>query len=154
MPQISKGGKFVFGWSRINEGGKIRIPERAAQEYDIPEEGRVILISGSKRSGAFSVSTKTLLSASLLSGLFDFCPDLNDFKTDEGEPVKFKNRYYCWVRLHEDNCLMLPEVTMKTYNVKEEDVLLSIRGSNIAFDFAVKGPLVEKARTHPEIELW
>ena len=34
------------------------------------------------------------------------------------------------------------------------DMLLAIRGSNIAFDFAVKGPLVERTKNHLGITVY
>ena len=38
MPQMNKGGKFIFGKSIIRDGGIIRIPEQAIQEYKITSE--------------------------------------------------------------------------------------------------------------------
>ncbi|WP_232050922.1 hypothetical protein [Arabiibacter massiliensis] len=48
MPQISKGGKFVFGTSIVREDGTVRIPPQAADEYRIADEGKVYLFTGSK----------------------------------------------------------------------------------------------------------
>ena len=41
MPQMNKGGKFIFGKSLIREDGVIQFPEQAIREYDITVEGRV-----------------------------------------------------------------------------------------------------------------
>ena len=37
MPQMNKGGKFIFGKSLIQEDGVLQFPEQAIQEYDITE---------------------------------------------------------------------------------------------------------------------
>jgi len=60
MPHITKGGKFVFGWSKIQENGLIRLPDQAIQEYKLEPNSKVILISGSRTSGGFSVSNVTV----------------------------------------------------------------------------------------------
>ena len=51
MPQIAKGGKYVFGWSVIGENGKIVIPDEAVREYHLEPDDKLLLISGSKTSG-------------------------------------------------------------------------------------------------------
>ena len=35
MPQIGKGGKFIFGWSIIKADRTIQIPDQAVEEYQI-----------------------------------------------------------------------------------------------------------------------
>ena len=35
MPQMSKGGKFIFGKSLIQQDGTIQIPKQAVEEYHI-----------------------------------------------------------------------------------------------------------------------
>lgn len=56
MPQIAKGGKFVFGWSPIGKEGCVQVPEQVIDEYQLFTENKLILISGSKSSGGFVVS--------------------------------------------------------------------------------------------------
>ena len=41
MPQMNKGGKFIFGRSVIREDRTIQLPAQAAEEYRIAEQGRV-----------------------------------------------------------------------------------------------------------------
>ena len=47
MPQIGKGGKYVFGWSLIQPSGKILIPKEAYDEYEFDDCQKIILLSGS-----------------------------------------------------------------------------------------------------------
>ncbi len=61
MPQIARGGKNVFGWSKVGIDGKIVIPPEAIEEYSLNEDDRTILIPGSKTSGGFGLSSKRIL---------------------------------------------------------------------------------------------
>lgn len=58
MPQMNKGGKFVFGKSNIQESGKVQFPIQAMVEYQITAEGKVYLFTGSKVTGGFCVTRK------------------------------------------------------------------------------------------------
>lgn len=66
MPQLNKGGKFVFGKSLIREDGSLQIPPQAAEEYAICSEGRVYLHTGAKATGGFCVTRRGLLLPSKL----------------------------------------------------------------------------------------
>ncbi|MBN2694665.1 hypothetical protein JXR93_08385, partial [bacterium] len=70
MPQMNKGGKFVFGWSLIQNDYTIQLPEMALEEYKISSEKKIILISGSKKTGGFCVSRKELIENSNINKLF------------------------------------------------------------------------------------
>lgn len=37
MPQLVKGGKHVFGWSRVGDTGRIIIPPEAMEEYHLKD---------------------------------------------------------------------------------------------------------------------
>lgn len=43
MPQLNKGGKFVFGKSRVREDGSLCLPDQAINEYGICREGQVYI---------------------------------------------------------------------------------------------------------------
>jgi hypothetical protein len=144
MPQLNKGGKFVFGWSLITPERTVNIPQQAYDEYNLKSSDKVILISGSKRTGGFCVSSRIMIKQSDINGLFEQYPSLSDFKTNEGEFVKYKGRFYCWVNLN-NNTITLSQEMLKTLDLKVGDKLLSIRGSDIAFVMGVKGPLIERA---------
>jgi len=152
MPQLAKGGKYVFGWSRIKEDGGIVIPGEAAQEYRLSPGMNVILISGSKTSGGFIIAIKSLLEQSALGGILIENPDLNNFQIEEGKTIEFKKRKYCRVKTCENNMIILGRQTLDAYGIKPGDNLLSGRGSYIGIAMIVKGPIVEYAKKHPEIE--
>lgn len=43
MPQLNKGGEFVFGLSVINPDLTIHIPPQALSEYDAARDGKIII---------------------------------------------------------------------------------------------------------------
>jgi len=57
MPQLTKGGKWVFGWGIVGQEGEIRIPPEAYSECGFQPGEPVIFILGSQRSGGFGVKT-------------------------------------------------------------------------------------------------
>ena len=82
MPQLNKGGKFVFGLSVIRSDLTIHIPPQALLEYDTTRDGKVIIFTGSKITGVFLcyyifVAVKLKIKAyfrglSCIKGLFAF----------------------------------------------------------------------------------
>ena len=66
MPQLNKGGKFVFGLSVIRPDLTIHIPPQALLEYGATRDGKVIIFTGSKITGGFCITTYSLLSNSKL----------------------------------------------------------------------------------------
>jgi hypothetical protein len=145
MPQIAKGGKFVFGWSLIRADFTVKLPDMAVDEYKIASEGKVILIAGNKTTEGFVVSRKELIGNSQIKCILKKKPQLNNYELPEGQFVKFKGQIYCWLKITEDGCLKLNDEILRTLSLKIGDRLLSIRGSNIAFVMGVKGPLIEAA---------
>ena len=127
MPQIAKGGKWVFGWVIIGPRGEIPIPPEAYLEYGFQPGESVIFIEGSRTSGGFGmgrferlVQSKTdLLKRSLGQGLIDQ-------KHYIAHPPKI--------------------------GLKPGDRLLVGRGSGFALGFLQHGPIIQEALLHPEIE--
>ena len=118
MPQMNKGGKFIFGKSLIRTDGTLRIPPQAMEEYHIADEGKVYLFTGSKITGGFCVTRKGLLHPSKLGHILDDTPPLLDYSM------------------------------MDFLKVRPGMELLSIRSSDIAFTMGAKGPLLEKAENY------
>ncbi|BDZ68223.1 hypothetical protein [Methanobacterium ferruginis] len=148
MPQLAKGGKFVFGWSIIGKNGCVQVPDKAIQEYSLLVDDKLILISGSKSSGGLAVSRPGLINQSIMKGLMHDNPEFKDYTLPEGEPIKWKGRHYCWVNISKEGIFKLPPKTRSCFKLRETDELLSIRGSNVAITMVVKGPLVEFAKNY------
>lgn len=67
MPQMSKGGKYIFGWALIRENGQVIFPVPAVEEYKLHQEQYIYIVSGSKQTGGFCVMSEPLLSRSTLN---------------------------------------------------------------------------------------
>jgi hypothetical protein len=109
------------------------------------EEKRVIIISGSKRTGGFCVSRKGLLEQSALKDLFVVHPELISNGIQEGTFIKYKGRLYCWLSISENGVLTLTRDIIEMLEISKSQKLLSIRGSDIAFVMGAKGPLIQRA---------
>jgi bifunctional DNA-binding transcriptional regulator/antitoxin component of YhaV-PrlF toxin-antitoxin module len=154
MPQLVKGGKYVYGWSKVSARGKIAIPDEAKEEYNLATCDKAILMPGSKRSGGFGLTTKELLKKSRLSFIVDSCPRLAEFQEPEGQTVEINGKPYCWVKLSKNGTITVPLETLKTYGINPDDRLLSVRGSNVALGFPVRGPIIDEAKKHVDIEMF
>lgn len=90
MLQLNKGGKFVFGFSVVNEDLTVCIPPQAMSEYDAVRDGKVIIFTGSRITGGFCVTTHLLLQSSKLCHILQECPELKNCQLSEGEFIKYK----------------------------------------------------------------
>jgi hypothetical protein len=121
------------------------------REYGFEIGKPAFLISGSKTSGAFSLGNQLFRDHPRFAGLFQQYPGLVRFQAEEGMIFPYKGRGYGWVRVKTGGILQLPAATLTQLGLQPGDQLMVIRGSNLAFDYAIRGPLVERARQHPEI---
>jgi hypothetical protein len=92
MPRLVKGGKFIYGLSRIGPQGTIVIPPQAMKEYGYAAGDRVIVMSGSRTSGGFGLTQKRLLEKSELKAPVRELPGLMSFQTAEAETGSFVGR--------------------------------------------------------------
>lgn len=148
MPQMNKGGKFIFGKSLIRDNLTIHLPSQALAEYNATSEGKVYLFTGSKVTGGFCVTRKGLLEPSKLGHILTDNPALQNYQTTEGEFIKYKGRSYCWVNILENGVIQLSQQIMDFLNLNTGMELLSIRSSNIAFTMGATGPLLERAANY------
>jgi len=153
VPQLVKGGKYTFGWTRVGPAGQIAIPPEASQEYHLEESARLVLAPGSRTSGGFSLGALASLAGSPLGAALVAHPALCEFQTPAGAVVEHNGKPYCWVELRGGEIVIPPE-TLERYGVKAEDDLLVIRGSGLAVGFAVRGPIVQEAHRHPELRVF
>jgi hypothetical protein len=56
-----KGGKHAYNWSEVSITGKGAIPDEALKGYNLAATCKLFLLSGSKRSGGFTLITMSLL---------------------------------------------------------------------------------------------
>ena len=150
MPQLNKGGKFVFGLSAIHPDLTIHIPPQALLEYNATRDGKVIIFTGSKITGGFCITTYSLLSNSKLKHILEDCPVLRDCLLSEGEFMQYKGHKYAWLDIDKNGVIKLPHSTLSVLELQSGMELLSIRSSDIAFTMGAKGPLLEKAHNFQE----
>ena len=147
MPQMNKGGKYIFGWSVIRENGEITFPIMAVEEYKLQGENFVYIVSGSKQTGGFCVMPEPLLSRSKLQHILKENQNLADRNLQEGELISYKGRKYGWLTL-KNGGVRLSESLMQALDIKTGDKLLAIRSSDIAFTLGVRGTLIQKAHEY------
>ena len=127
MPQMRKGGKWVFGWCVVGLGREIRIPPAALAEYGLRPGQAIVYLRGSRRSGGFSVGRPENL-----AGL-----DIPLPRRSMGDGV-----------LLEGGRMAVPSGS----NIQPGQRLLSVRGSGYAVLFLTGGPIYEEALKRSEIE--
>ena len=154
MPSLVKGGKYVFGWSRVGEEGNIAIPPEAIEEYGLKDAAKVILMSGSKESGGFGLTTMKLLRNTSIGAVLEEDMRLSRFEATEGEAVGIGSRTYCWVSMQDNGVFSVPLKTLIDYGIEPRDKLLVVRGSGRALGFIVRGLIVDEAERHEEIEIF
>lgn len=127
MPQLAKGGKWVFGWVVVGMEREILIPPMAYSEYAFQANEPVVFTLSSKRSGGFCLGKREKVSSSII-----------------------------YSRVIEESVLSdhMKIVSPKMIDLKPGDRLLVVRGSNLALSFLRKGPIVEEALNHTEIEVF
>ena len=145
MPQMNKGGKFIFGQSLIRPDGRLRFPPQAAEKYQIVSEDRVYLFTGSKITGGFCVTRRGLILPSKLSHILTDMPTLLNCEAPAGEFLPYKWRSYCWTDVSESGEIRLTSEMTAFLRLKPGMRLLCIRSSDIAFTMGAMGPLLEKA---------
>ena len=153
MPRLVKGGKYVYGWSRIGDDGSITIPPEALVEYGLLEGESVIVMPGSRRSGGFGLARAEKLEQSPVGAFLNECPELASFDLPEGEVAEIDGRHYCWVAVR-DGSVRLPPEMLSAYGIGAGGRLLVGRGSHMAISFIARGMIVEEGRRHPELEVF
>jgi bifunctional DNA-binding transcriptional regulator/antitoxin component of YhaV-PrlF toxin-antitoxin module len=154
MPQLVKGGKHVFGWSKVGNNGDIKIPPEVVEEYQLQPSDKVIIISGSKTSGGFSIVKFEVLKNSPLSVVLNNNPDLARFQLSNGVPIQYNNRYFCWTEISKNGKIHFPIETLRLYGIKPRDYILSARGSGLGVGFLVRGPIIQEARKHSDLKIF
>ena len=154
MPRLVKGGKWVFGWSKVSLEGRIVIPPETLNEYEIHVNDEMVIMSGSKTSGGFSAMKLSRLEKSNLAVLLDKFPELRMSRIPGDGVLRDRNRVYYRTSVEKNGSIALAATILAEYGVKAGDSLLVVRGSGLAPGFIVRGPIVEEARRHSELEVF
>jgi hypothetical protein len=127
MPQLAKGGKWVFGWVVVGQNREIRVPPEAWLEYGFQTRDDILLTSGSRRSGGFGIGRRDVLA---------------------GSPIL--SRTWAEGTIAGQGMVSLPQ----SVDVQTGERLLAVRGSGLALGFLTRGPIYEEALKHPELEIF
>ena len=151
MPQLVKGGKYVFGWASIKRQEYIRIPDEAFDEYKFIENQEVILMSGSKSSGGFSINRPESILASKpgqrIMDLLGYRKEPGTFSSNRLEVIHHGDRWFCWTNL-EDGDLRLSNELIRLLELNTGNKLLVGRGSGIGPAFLARGKIYQEALKH------
>jgi len=154
MPQLVKGGKYVYGLSVVGAGGAITIPPEALAEYGYRVGDRVIVMSGSRTSGGLAVTKTDNLEKSALRPLVSDLTALTKYAVPQGEVVRQRRRCFAWTIIGGGGSIRLPPATLAAYGLKPGDRLAVGRGSHLAIAFIARGTILEEALRHPELEVF
>jgi hypothetical protein len=113
MPQLEKGGKWVFGWVVIRTGKKISIPPEAYREYGFLTGDEIAFTRGGRSSGEFGIGRA-----------YDM-------------PELLKKRVMDHGKIGEKLQVVLPAET----KIRIGSRLLAVRGSRFALGFIAYGPI-------------
>jgi hypothetical protein len=129
MPQLVKGGKWIFGWVVVGPDREIRIPSEAYIEYGFQAGEPVFFLAGSRTSGGFSILREARL------------PD---------SEIPLDKRAMATGVVGVRGCIVLPS----EIGVLPGDRLLAGRGSGLALGFLRQGPIFEEALRHEELQVF
>ena len=155
MPQLVKGGKYVFGWTNINIDLRIRIPDETFDEYKFIETDRLIIISGSRASGGFSISSpysiiNSKFGYNIIKAL-GYIKKSDLFTVKKLKAVKHGKRWLSWTYLDKEKYFKLSDELINTMDRGAGSKLLVIRGSGTGPAFITKGRIYNEALNHKNI---
>jgi hypothetical protein len=155
MPQLVKGGKYIFGWVCIHPDGRIRIPDEAFYEYGFRRGEKIIILSGSKTSGGFSIMKPETLSSSVMGQkINDVIRSLGirpSFTTVRATLVHAGNRTISLVMVDHEKNLCVSAELLHILGLKTGDKLLVGRGSGLGPAFIARGQIYAEALKHGHI---
>ena len=158
MPQLVKGGKYIFGWSLINVDGRIRIPDEAFNEYNFKMIEKIILMSGSKTSGGFSISKPEAMGASKMGqqiiNSVGYLKESCSFTTQRLKILRSGGRLICWTIWDKEKNFYLPDELMDLLDLQTGSKLLVGRGSGLGPAFIAKGRIYDEAMKHENLSLF
>jgi hypothetical protein len=121
MPQLAKGGKWVFGWVIVDADRRIRVPQDAWTEYGFQAGQEALLVKGSTTSGGFGLTTEDHIGDTL------------------------RSREFARTSFEHGRVVSIPPAA----GIEPWQRLLAVRGSGRALGFIAHGPIFELALKHP-----
>ena len=155
MPQLVKGGKYVFGWTVLRDDLRIRIPDETYDEYKFLTTDKLIILSGSKSSGGFSICSPHTMSSYQLAnnifGLIGYIKKSDSFSGERLEIVRSGKRLISWTYLDKEKYFMLSKELVASLGLEIGRRLLVGRGSGMGPAFINKGIIYNEALKHKDL---
>jgi hypothetical protein len=155
MPQLVKGGKYVFGWTVLRDDLRIRIPDETYDEYKFNRTDKLIILSGSKSSGGFNICSPLTMSNYKLSnnvfGLIGYIKESDSFTRERLEIVRSGKRLISWTYLDKEKYFMLSKELVTSLGLVTGCRLLVGRGSGMGPAFISKGTIFNEALKHKDL---
>jgi hypothetical protein len=156
MPQLVKGGKYIYGWTRIHPDGRIRVPDEAFLEYHFSIKEVIILMSGSRTSGGFSVNRPERLQASEIGQrimrLINLPEASHSFPSPGSQVFKSGGRIVTQVILEDGMNFRLSDELINTLGLMVGNNLLVGRGSGLGLTFIAQGRIFKEALRRKDLE--
>ena len=151
MPQLVKGGKWVYGLCEVGISGEFSLPPDAQTEYGFIPGQRLFATNASRTSGGFVVCRFDTLKR---SGLTPYINAAERLMSSGESSLRAGNRTFVAAAFDRSRIVMLPLDVLEVFGVKPGDLLVVVRGSYLGISFLVRGPIVFEARTHPELPVY
>lgn len=126
MPQLEKGGKWVFGWVVVRAGKGIVVPPEAHCEFGFRAGDEIAFAKGSQSSGGFGIGRSDKM------------------------PALLKKRVLGQGTMDKRDLVVLPSEIQANVGAR----LLAVRGSRYALGFLAYGPIYEIALKHSELSIF
>ncbi|MBN2519368.1 MAG: hypothetical protein JXB17_02590 [Bacteroidales bacterium] len=157
MPQLVKGGKYIFGWTVVNPDGRIKIPDEAYEEYKFKKYDQIVIMPGSSTSGGIIIAKPEKFVHSPLKRILKnlkFSEKDQCFGFKENTIINAANKPYCWTKLDDKGHFCLSPRILEAFNISTGTRLLVGRGSHLGPAFILKGTIVEEAEKHKNIKIF
>ncbi len=155
MPQLVKGGKYVFGWTILHSDLKIRIPDETYHEYHLDQSDKIIIISGSKTSSGFGIiAPGSLIKSKMgfgITNLSGYIKESDSFSTEKLKILKSGERIITWTCVDKEKYFALSDKLIDLLNIRINDKLLVARGSGVGPTFIARGRIYNEALKHKNI---
>ena len=146
--------KRIYGWTKVQESGKIILPITAVNEYNLIPQHSVIINYAINSSEGIGITSRSLLENSSLSFIITDYPELINKTKTEKKPVMINQKYYCRLTLRKDLSINLPPVLLTRYRLNAGDFLLVTADSGFAVGLIVQGSIINEVKKYPDLPVF
>ncbi|HOO76839.1 MAG TPA: hypothetical protein PLI51_06520 [bacterium] len=153
MPKLGTGREFAYGWTVLDERGRLRIPPDACREYGILPGDPLVVLGGNEGEG-FGVARLETLKRSPMRVILDRYPELAAPEVGAETMVEGRSRYYLRLPAGEEGTVSLSSARMEVLGIGPGTRFLALRGNEVMISFVGGGELFETARDREDLPSW